>query len=31
MELAAFAAVGCFGISGSRILHALRGQREVSR
>jgi len=31
MELAAFAAVGCFGISGSRILHALRRQREASR
>ena len=27
MELAAFAAVGCFGISGSMILHALRRAR----
>jgi len=31
MELSAFGAVGCFGISGSRILHALRRQRTASR
>jgi hypothetical protein len=31
LELASFAAVGCFGISGSLILHALRRQRRVPR
>ena len=31
MELAAFGAVGCFGISGSLILHALRRQRQQVR
>lgn len=31
LELASFGAVGCFGISGSLILHALRRQRSVPK
>ncbi len=30
LEVVAFAAVVCFGISGSRILHALRRQRKAA-
>jgi len=31
LELASFAAVGCFGVSGSLILHTLRRQRGVPK